>query len=107
MSYISRNTEAVLLAIWKLKDNAYGLAIIEQVEKDTGARVLPGAVYGILTRFKKNGWVKTAAVESAAAQVGRPRIYYALTPLGLKQLIAAQEAVRNVWGGVPDLEKAG
>ena len=107
MSYLSRNTEAVLLAIWKLKDNAYGLAIIEQVERDTGAKWLPGAIYGILTRFKKNDWVRTAATESGSNQVGRPRVYYELTPLGLKELIAAQDAVRSVWGGIPDLEKAG
>ncbi len=107
MSSLSRNTETVLLAIWKLRDNAYGLSIIEQVEQDAGAKMPPGAIYGILTRLKKNGWIKTATIGPASGQVGRPRVYYELTPLGLKELVAAQEAVRSVWGGVPDLEKAG
>ena len=106
MNVIPRNTETVLLAVWKLKDGAYGLAIIDQVEKDTGLKWLPGTIYGTLARLKKNGWVQTTKIEQPPNQVGRPRIYYKLTSAGMKKLIAAQEAVRGVWGGIPNLEKS-
>ena len=33
MGFLPRIEEILLISIWKLKDNAYGIAIIEQVEK--------------------------------------------------------------------------
>ena len=39
MNYLSRIEEILLLAIWKLQDNAYGISIREQVEKDTGVNL--------------------------------------------------------------------
>ena len=36
MHILSRSEEIVLLAIWKLLDNAYGVTIREQVYTDTG-----------------------------------------------------------------------
>ena len=37
MNYLSRIEEIILIATWKLKDEAFGVSIIEQVEADTGA----------------------------------------------------------------------
>jgi len=36
MILLSRSEEIVLLAIWKLKNNAYGVTVREQVSRDTG-----------------------------------------------------------------------
>ena len=36
MDMLSRIEEILLLAIWKLEDNAYGISVREQVERDTG-----------------------------------------------------------------------
>ena len=45
MNFLSRIEEILLLAIWKLKDNAFGIAIREQVEQDTGMSWMSGAIY--------------------------------------------------------------
>ena len=106
MGFLSRMEEFLLLAVWKLGDDAFGVAIIEQVEKDTGTRWMSGSIYGALTRLKKNGYVETTRVEQSPEQTGRPRIYYALTKLGMERLIAVQKVNRSLWFGVPDLEKS-
>jgi len=44
MILLSRSEEIVLLGIWKLKHNAYGVTIREQVSKDTGHEWSFGAI---------------------------------------------------------------
>lgn len=93
----------MLLAIWKLKDQAYGIAIREQVEKDTGVKWLSGAIYVPLSRLKTSAYVKTRKADKSAELGGRPRIYYSLTPLGMKKLVSLQTMNKTLWADVPDL----
>ena len=106
MNFLSRVEEILLLAIWKLKENAFGLSIREQVERDTGFQWMSGAIYAPLNRLKKNGYVKTFQASQSTEIGGRPRIYYKLTALGREKLISIQEVNRSIWLGVPDLKKA-
>lgn len=103
-TYLSRIEEILLLAIWKLKDNAYGISIRGQVEKDTGVEWMSGAIYAPLNRLKKNGYVETFQAPGSGEKGGRPRIYYKLSSLGIKKLASIQEINRSVWLGVPDLK---
>ncbi len=105
MAFLSKIEEILLLAIWKLKDEAYGIAIRRQVEKDTGISWLSEAIYAPLSRLKDKGFVESIKTEKSPEKSGRPRIYYRLTPSGLGRLISAQEVNRLLWHGVPDLKK--
>ena len=105
MEILSRIEEILLLAIWKLQDNAYGITIREQVQRDTGQRLLPGAIYAPLSRLKKNRYVLTRSSNLSTDRGGRPRIYYQLSPLGQKKLAESQEIVQAIWTDVPDLRK--
>jgi PadR family transcriptional regulator PadR len=104
MQFLSRIEEILLLAIWKLDDRAYGIAIREQVEKETGVKWLSGAIYGPLSRLRKNGYVKTATSDNPADQRGRPRIYYQLTPVGKEKLQAIQMLNRVLWANVSEVK---
>jgi PadR family transcriptional regulator PadR len=105
MAFLSRIEEILLLAIWKLKDEAYGIAIRRQVEKDTGISWLSEAIYAPLSRLKDKRYVESIKTEKSAEKGGRPRIYYRLTLSGLDRLISVQEINRALWYEVPDLKK--
>ena len=105
MPFLSRIGEILLLAIWKLKDEAFGIAIRRQVEKDTGISWLSEAIYAPLSRLKDKGYVKSIKAERSTEKGGRPRIYYQLTPSGLDRLISIQKVNETLWEGVPDLKK--
>ncbi len=105
MSFLPKIEEIILLAIWKLKDNAYGTTVIDQVEKDTGSKLVSGSVYSALTRLKNNRYVDTIKTEKNSEQIGRPRIYYKLTEAGERKLISAQKITKMMWDGVPNFEK--
>jgi hypothetical protein len=47
MSFLSKVEEILLLTIWKLKNDAYGISIFDQIEKDTHVKWLSGSVYGL------------------------------------------------------------
>jgi len=105
MTFLSRIEEILLLTIWKLKTEAYGITIRRQVEKDTGITWLSEAIYAPLSRLKDKGYVESRKADRSAEKGGRPRIYYCLTPSGLDRLISAQEINQVLWHGVPDLKK--
>ena len=105
MALLSRIEEVLLLAIWKLQDEAYGIAIRRQVETDTGISWLSEAIYAPLSRLKDKGYVESLKAAKSSHKGGRPRIYYRLTPSGLDRLISVQEINRALWYGVPDLKK--
>jgi PadR family transcriptional regulator PadR len=104
MALLSRIEEILLLAIWKLRDEAYGIAIRRQVEKDTGITWLSEAIYAPLSRLKEKGYVETSAAAASSERGGRPRVYYCLTRSGLARLVSIQEVNRALWRGVPDLK---
>ncbi len=106
MTLLSRIEEILLIAIWKLGDNAYGSLIQKQIEKDTGTSWISGAVYGVLTRLLKREYITAKKDLSKRENVGRPRIYYKITPEGLEKLAAVQKINNKLWLGVPEL-KAG
>ena len=101
MNYLTRIEEILLLAIWKLRANAYGISIREQVEKDTGVRWLSGAIYAPLNRLKKNGYIAARTAKEPGEFGGRPRVYYTLTSRGREELSAIQAMTRDLWAGVP------
>ena len=105
MTFLSRIEEILLLTIWKLKDDAYGMNIRKRVEKDTGLSWLSEAIYAPLSRLKDKGYVRTTKAEGTTEKGGRPRIYYRLTRAGLDRMIAVQDVNRSLWSGVPDLKK--
>jgi len=101
MNFLTRIEEILLLTIWKLRDNAYGISIREQVEKDTGVSWLSGAIYAPLNRMKKHGYIAAKPAKGQSESGGRPRVYYILTPRGRKELCAIQSMTRDLWAGVP------
>ena len=51
MRLISRLEEIILLSIWRLRDNAYGITILDEVARATGKTWLTGSIYASLGRL--------------------------------------------------------
>jgi PadR family transcriptional regulator PadR len=110
MKELTKAEETLLLAILRLKDSAYGVAIKQHIQKTTG-KVLPyGTLYFILEQLDKKGYVKRSTGESKPERGGQSRIYYTLEAEGHKALKQAYEIQQKVWNGYADLiwgEKTG
>ena len=97
MNILSRSEGIVLLAIWKLKDNAYGVTIRDQVSKDTGIKWTFGAVYKPLKQLARKGFVEKSSSDPVAERGGRAKYLYALTRDGQEALREVRRILKSLW----------
>jgi DNA-binding PadR family transcriptional regulator len=100
MKLLSRIEEIILLAIWRLGDKAYGMAVREEVIKATGKKWLLGAIYGPLGRLQKNGYVTSVKGEPTPERGGRAKVYYRVTKKGKKALVDLYRVQKLIWEGI-------
>ena len=107
MKLLSRIEEIILVAIWRLRDDAYGMTIREEVIKATGKEWLMGAIYGPLGRLHKNGYVEAVKGEPTAERGGRAKVYYRLSVEGRAALKEIQQVNAYLWKDIPNLASEG
>ncbi|UCC39306.1 MAG: helix-turn-helix transcriptional regulator [Candidatus Aminicenantes bacterium] len=103
MKELTKAEETLLLTILRFKDNAYGVAIKQHIQKTTGKALPYGTLYFILEQLTKKGYVKRFTGESKPERGGRSRIYYTLTYEGSKALKNAYKMQQKVWNGYAEL----
>lgn len=91
---------STLVAIARLGDEAYGLAIREEVSARTGHDYSVGAIYTTLQRLEQKGLVTSRTIEPLAVRGGRSRREYALTAAGRRALRESQRAASSMWAGL-------
>lgn len=92
--------QAVLLAILRLGDKAYGRAILREIEARLEREVAAGAVHATLERLEKKGLVSSRLGSGTPIRAGRPRRYYQLESAGTSALNHARAAVEDLWRGL-------
>lgn len=105
MRLVSRLEEIILLSIWKLGENAYGITILDEVAKATGKAWLTGSIYASLGRLLKRELVESYEGEPTAERGGRRKVFYKLTPEGQRALIEVSKVNSVIWSQVPAFEK--
>lgn len=101
MKILTRSDEILMLAILRLKDNAYGVSVIKEVEERTGKRLSFGSLWVSLDILHKRGFVKKRIADPTPQRGGRSKIYYSLTPKGVRVLEETREFQKSLWEGVP------
>jgi len=94
--------QIILSVIWALKDDAYGVSIRQKVKIIAGKNLNYGTLYNNLEQLLRKGYVTKTQGTSTAERIGRPRIFYALTPRGHKSLRKAYELHTSIWNSIPD-----
>lgn len=102
MYELTKNEELILLSIWKLKDNAYGVTIREHFKKITGKILNYGSLYNTLYLLVRRGLVESRESEPLSKQGGRRKVLYSMTRDGKKALSNAQRIQKLAWGDVSD-----
>lgn len=104
MRILSRHEEIILSAIWKLQENAYGMAIRAEIEKVTGVKMPFGSIYTPLARLLDKGLISSLEGEPSPQRGGRRKIFYHLTATGKKALIDIHKLQTAIWANMPALE---
>jgi len=94
---------SALLAVARLGDEAYGLAVRRDLAERTGREYAIGAVYTTLQRLEDKGLLTSRASAPLPVRGGRSRRHYRLTGAGARALREAERHAAAVWAGVGPL----
>ncbi|RNC83139.1 MAG: hypothetical protein ED557_10535 [Balneola sp.] len=103
MKLLTRAEEYILLAVFKLDENAYSIPIQEKLSELTEKEWSLGGIYMPLERLEKRGYLSSSLSESTPERGGRHKRIYALTRDGKTALRHAYEVQQSMWSGVPQL----
>src|SRR6185436_19522871 len=74
--------QAVLLAIVRLRDDAYGRGIMREVQERLEREIAAGAVHATLERLEGKGFIRSKLSMGTPIRDGRARRFYRITPAG-------------------------
>ncbi len=99
--------QLVLLALMRLKDNAYGMTVRRELEERTGRTVSLGAVYATLDRMEQKGYVKSREGSSTVEREGRAKRFFRVDSSGLAALKRSFAAIDSMRAGLGVFKRAG
>ena len=90
----------ILLAIVRLGDDAYGMSILRELEERADRSVSRGALYLVLERMVKKGYLTAHMGEPEAVRGGRAKRHFALTEGGREVLRVSGRSLLALWDGL-------
>ena len=103
MRLLSRAEELILLAVWKLQENAYSVHIRNELMKVTGKYWSFGAVYMPLDRLVKQNFLESYLADPTPERGGRSKRIYKPTKYGLEALLEIKRVQEEMWNNIPDI----
>jgi DNA-binding PadR family transcriptional regulator len=98
--YLGEFEQVVLLAILRLKDDAYAIPVRREIEARTGRTVARGALYTALERLESKRCLTSRMSEPLPERGGRSRRYFSVTPAGLSALRVSRRSLLQLWSGL-------
>ena len=100
MKDLTKTEEILLLTIWQLKDDAYGVRIRNRISELIGKDFTYGNLYSALKQLTKKKYVVKNREETLPVRRGWQRMYYSLSPDGKNALTRAYEVNEKIWSGI-------
>ena len=106
-SYLGEFEYMVLLVILRLGEGAYGVAVMDELDRRIGRRASRGATYMTLDRMETKGLVTTHLGEPTAERGGRAKRLISLTAKGIEAVRRSHAAFQALTDGLePTLDGA-
>ncbi len=99
-NFLGEFEQMVLLAVIRIGDEAYGVRILDEIERRTSRAVSRGALYITLDRLEAKGYITSKLGEPTPARGGRAKRYVTVTAAGKKALRESRTALFNLWDGI-------
>jgi PadR family transcriptional regulator PadR len=99
--------QLVLLAVLRLRDEAYGMTVRSELEKRTGQSVSLGAVYTTLERLEGKGYLTSSTSTGGAEREGRAKRFFSVEKAGLVALQRALDVLDRMRADLPVLRPLG
>lgn len=93
--------ELVILSIGILNNEAYSVAIKDEIEARLSRTVSMGALHTALRRLEDKGYLKSFAGEATAERAGRPKRYFEITAMGKRAMLYVKNTRDEFWRAIP------
>jgi PadR family transcriptional regulator PadR len=101
--YLGEFEQMVLLAILQLKEEAYALSVLGELDRRAGRSVSRGTLYKTLERLETKGFLEWASEGGSPERGGHPRRRFTVTGRGVTALRDSREALGKLWEGLEGL----
>ncbi|NJN42617.1 MAG: PadR family transcriptional regulator [Flammeovirgaceae bacterium] len=102
-NYLGELEELVLLTVGVLYPEAYGVAVMDEIEQQTGRSLNISAVHAVLKRLEDKGYVKSKMGEPTNERGGRRKRIFLLTAAGKRALEEANEVRSQLYSMIPKI----
>lgn len=102
--YLGEFEELVLTMVALLEENAYGNAIVDEINSKIGREVNLSAVHVTLYRMEDKGYVTSEMGGASNMRGGRRKRIFSVTNAGLEMLQTLKEQRQQLWSLIPDLK---
>lgn len=93
--------EIVILTIAVLNNEAYSVAIKDEIESRFARTVSMGALHTALRRMEDKGYLRSYDGESTDERAGRPKRYFEITAMGKKAMQYVKAMRDELWRAIP------
>ena len=102
-NYLGQFEFMTLVAMMRLEDDAYGVAVAREIEAASGREVALASLYLTLGRLEANGLIESKRGEPTPERGGRAKTYFKVTAKGRSEVRQTHRALMRLWNGVPAL----
>ena len=99
--YLGEFEEIVILTVGILNNEAYSVAIKDEIESRLSRTVSMGALHTALKRLEDKGYLRSYAGEVTEDRAGRPRRYFEITAMGKKAMQYVKATRDELWKAIP------
>jgi len=103
MEYLTRLEEAILIAVLRLDDDAYGVTINREVSRMVGKSYTLGALYFALEQLVRKEFLGKTPGGARPVRGCRSKMFYRLTPEGKDALRAVRAHQEALWKAIPKI----
>ena len=93
--------EVVILTIAILNNEAYSVAIKEEIESRLDRSVSMGAMHTALKRLEDKGYIKAHSGDTTEERQGRPKRYFEITAAVKRAMQYLKESRDELWNAIP------
>ena len=100
-THLGEFEELVLLTVGILSGNAYGITVMDEIEKNTDRRASISTIHSTLNRLEKKGFIESYVGGASAKRGGRSKRLYRISMAGQHALEKVRLQREKLWSLMP------
>jgi len=102
MKDLTKLEELVMLAIWRLNDEAYGVEIKAKIQEISGKEYFYNTLYTTFEQLARKAYIHKHFGEPSAVRGGKRKVYFQITKQGFSALENAFKRHSLIWAGIDE-----